>query len=205
MKRVAILTISGLVLIALTWSVYLAFGVTRSGAALSPNDAVRDDNSDEATVPYPEEWETNLDDARGRVDFAVTVPDTPAANAQSIDHVFVWPNASQVAIDFPAPGESSVRQQYIEVAYSRWTSGEPLTHFQEDLKESPAVGKSIESVDGEPALVVEANSPTDDAGRNAAFLRMDVEGVDLQVSGGDDLGTLADIAKSILHQESVSS
>ena len=132
--------------------------------------------------------------------FPITMPSDSLANSANITAVYLWPNDSQVAVDFPAPAESGppVRQAYIEVSYSNWSSGDPLAHFQADVKEAPASGKTVESIEGVPALEVQARSPSDADQTNPAFLRFASGGVDIQISGGDSLGALVGIAKSIL-------
>ncbi len=51
---------------------------------------------------------------------------------------------------------------------------------------------------GTPALVVMAHSPDDNNRANAAFVRFDYRGVDVIISGGEDLDALIAVAKSMI-------
>lgn len=54
---------------------------------------------------------------------------------------------------------------------------------------------------GHTALAVPANSLSDDSRSNAAFVRLEVRGLDVQVSGGDDLTVVLRVASSIAAQD----
>ncbi|MEX2203709.1 MAG: hypothetical protein WD965_06430 [Actinomycetota bacterium] len=168
----------------------------------------RDQQSRPSHVPvptgegdYPDEWKTTLEDARAKVSFDVVLPDHATASRESITDVFVWPEGHAVAIRFPAPAPISdkpVRQGYVEVFESPWTGGDPAKAWAEDVAASDIVGEGVIDIEGLPALTVPPNSPTDIEGANPAFLRFVYEGLDIQISGGDDLNSLIDIATTMI-------
>jgi hypothetical protein len=148
--------------------------------------------------PYPEEWKTTLAGAQVGAKFPVVLPNDTMANSTNVNAAYVWPGGAAVAFDFPAPqAQSTVRQGYIEVWESVWAGGDPLKAFQADLAADPVEGKSIIDINGVPALAVTANSPSDFEQANPAFIRFVVNGLDIQVSGGDNLDALIRIAATI--------
>ncbi len=140
---------------------------------------------------YPDEWKTTLQAAQSQAKFTIDLPSDPLANTGNITAVYVWPQGAAVALDFPAPAvpQTPVRQDYIEVWESPWTGGDPAQSFAADIAADPVVGKAMYSIDGMPALGVTAHSPNDFERANAAFLRFVVNGVDVQISGGEDRGS----------------
>lgn len=52
-------------------------------------------------------------------------------------------------------------------------------------------------VGGAPALCVEARSPSDSNQDNAAYVEFRLNGLDVEISGGDDLEKLVDIGESL--------
>jgi hypothetical protein len=173
------------------------FGSARNAGVDSPESRL-------VTVPedqgYPDEWSTTLEDARARVQFEILLPDHPFANESNITAVYVYSDDAAVAIQFPSPSEPSapLRQEYLEVWESAWTSGDPLENFEEDLRESPAEGKSILDLGGVPALGVTARSSSDVDRANPAFLRFEIDGTDVQISGGESLDVLIEIGRSLI-------
>jgi hypothetical protein len=151
------------------------------------------------TVVYPERWKTSLDAATAQAKFRVILPNHELANSSNIAAAYVWPDGNAVALQFPAPSpDSQVRQPYREVWESPWTGGDPLKDFQKSLAAAPAVGQTITSIGGIPALSVTARSPTDSEEANPAFLRFVLGGVEIQISGGENLTDLIQIAQSMI-------
>lgn len=147
---------------------------------------------------YPEEWKTSLEEAKAKVPFTLLVPDHPAANSQIVTAVYVRPGGATVAMQFPSPGKADVRQEYIEVFLLPWGGGDPSSRFAEDIEQAPVEGKSMYSIEGITAEGTLPNSPDDGEGANAAYLRFAYEGVEVQISGGDSLPLLEEIAKTII-------
>jgi hypothetical protein len=147
---------------------------------------------------YPDEWKVSLSEAKKLAAFPVVVPDHPAANEEDLTAVYVHPGGSTVAMQFPAPKESDVRQQYLEVFLVPWDGGDPADHFAEDIDKDPVIGKSILSVDGVPAEGTLANSPSDGDQANPAYLRFVYEGLEIQISGGDSLDLLIEVAETVV-------
>ena len=150
---------------------------------------------------YPEAWKTTLDQARSLVIFDVIVPDDVSADAASVDGVFVAPDGEAIALRFPPPpltGDDPVRQDFIEVFESQWRGGDPAAAWAEDVVSSGIVGEAAFEIAGVPALGVTSHSPTDIEGANPAFLRFVYKRLDIQISGGDDLDRLVQIAESMI-------
>jgi hypothetical protein len=150
-------------------------------------------------VAYPERWKTSLDAATAQAKFRVLLPNHELANSSNIAAAYVWPNGSTIALQFPPPSpDVRVRQPYIEVWETTWTGGDPVKDFQRSLAAAPAVGQTITSIGGIPALSVTARSPTDSEEANPAFLRFVLEGTEIHISGGESLSDLIDIAESMI-------
>lgn len=153
---------------------------------------------------YPPEWKTTLEATKSQAVFTPLLPNTVLANAGNAVAVYLWPQGQAVAIDFPAPVTSSqppVRQEYLEVYEAPWTGGDPLTAFQADIGADPVVGKDIYYLGPNgtiPALGVAPRSPSAMDQANAAFVQFVVNGIDIEVSGGESLQDLIDIANSML-------
>jgi len=105
-----------------------------------------------------------------------------------------------IALEFPAPSapKDPLRQTYIEVWEADWLGGDPEANFKEDIEQDPAEGKSLTSIEGVPALVVTAHSSSDDDRANPAFVRVVVDGVDVHISGGEDLDALIRITAGLI-------
>jgi hypothetical protein len=73
-----------------------------------------------------------------------------------------------------------------------------VKELQKDVDEAPVEGKSLVSVAGLTALVVEAHSPDDVDQANPAFMRFVLGDVEVQVSGGESLDDLIRIATTII-------
>lgn len=140
-----------------------------------------------------------LADARAQLPFSVVVPADPSANEKNLTDVYLYA-AGILEMDFPAVAKSSVRQPYISVVESQWSGGDPAAFFAEDAQGDPDIGKTVCNVGALPALCVAANSPSDATQSNPAYLRFVVNGIDVEVSGGDDLHRLQGIATSIANR-----
>lgn len=151
-------------------------------------------------APYPEELQSTLASASDVAKFKLQIPQSDVANENNITQVFAWPDGESVAIDFPAPAKPAapIRQEYLEVYESLWTSGDPLTDFKSDLDADPVAGKQILEINGVVALGVEAHSPDAPDKINAAYLRFVQDGVEVQLSGGESLDLLVQIAEGMI-------
>jgi len=166
----------------------------------------RDDGSETAvaggsdTPPYPDEWKTTLEEATSKASFPLVLPDVPLANGQNLTAVYLYPDRVAVAMLFPpSEPEKAVRQRFIEVWQGVWGGGDPLARFEMDIADDPEAGYVLLDLDeGITALGVNAHSPSDDDRANPAFLRFVLRGVDVQVSGGEDLDALVEVANSII-------
>jgi hypothetical protein len=153
---------------------------------------------------YPSEWKTTLDVAGTQATFTPRLPDTTLANAGNMVAAYMWPQGEAVAFDFPAPITSSrspVRQEYVEVYEDIWTGGDPLAAFKSNIAADPINGADIYYLGDSgsvPALGVTARSASDTEEANPAFLRFVVDGINVEISGGESLQDLIDIANSML-------
>lgn len=156
----------------------------------------------EVGVGYPDEWRVTLDQMRSGATFPVIVPKTQYAKEETATDVFLKPSGRAAIIQFPAPdGEADVRQTHLEVFQEVWSGGSPQTLWEENVKAYPGFA-SIQSIQGTSVLVMEPNSPFDSERSNPAFVRFVMNGIDFQISGGNDLEVLLDIARSIRSQGS---
>jgi hypothetical protein len=137
------------------------------------------------------------------VNFIPILPDSPAANSENVQASYVYPGGQAIALDFVLPHDVKryVRQGYLEVWESSWNEGDPYDFFKQDLSESHIEGAHLVSLAGHPAIAVPPNSPSDQSRANAAFVRVEVAGLDVQVSGGDDLDAVLRVAESIAKQD----
>jgi hypothetical protein len=150
--------------------------------------------------PYPEAWATDLARARKLVAFPLLVPDDSFANPENMTGVFVYPDAVAVAMQFPevAPPVAPVRQPYLEVWEQAWSgSSDPQTFFAPDLEAFPR-SAALYDVGGMTVLGVMPHAPEDAEGANAAFVRFELNGVDVEISGGDSLDLLLSIAGDLV-------
>jgi len=140
--------------------------------------------------------------AEESVSFDVLVPDTQAANESNLMGIYLLPGDA-IALDFPSPAEplAYVRQAYIEVYQSAWDpSRDPSKAYGEMVERDENPAESLGKVSNSLTLEVRAHSAADVEGANPAFLRVVADGVEYQISGGEDLSILRDIASSILSQ-----
>jgi hypothetical protein len=107
-----------------------------------------------------------------------------------------------VAIDYAAPDrnpERFVRQEFIEVYQAPWTSERSsLDLYSQDIATDPDPAKSLVEIAGVPALIVEPHSKKDIDEANPAFVRFELNGIEVQLSGGEDLDLLLDVADSLI-------
>lgn len=150
---------------------------------------------------YPAEWRVaDIAAAQPTVAFPLVLPNDPSANQQNIAAIYVRPDRLAVYIEFPAPTapQIPVRQDYIEVFESPWRGGDPAQDYATDIAAEPVVGKQLYDVSGVPALGVSAHSPSDQEQANPAFLRFVHRGIEYQISGGESVDLLIEIAKTIV-------
>lgn len=148
--------------------------------------------------------EMTLDGARAAVSFDAYIPHSPSAKPSNVRHVCVLSVGTLFMVFPDAPTSASnestlppVRQPQILIMEDPWDGGDPEAVFAEDLKTNPDIGKSLCTVNKAPALCSTANSPSDAEAANPAFLRFVKGGVEITVSGGDDLERLIEIAESL--------
>jgi hypothetical protein len=158
---------------------------------------------DPETPGYPNEWRvSSIRAAQTKVDFSLLVPEHSVANSTTMIAAFVLPGRA-VALDFAAPAEplKYIRQEYIEVYQATWHEEmSPLEAFKYDIENAPSPAKELTQIGGIPALTVEAHSAKDDEAANPAFVKFVLDGVEIQISGGEDLGMLIEIAESLITQ-----
>jgi hypothetical protein len=157
---------------------------------------------------YPKEWRVgSIDEAAALVAFPIVVPDLGPITTDTLTDTWVYPNGA-VALDYRAPvakPESFVRQEYIEVFQAPWLSEKsPLEVYAGDLEADPDRAKSLVEISGVSALIVEAHSKNDLELANPAFVRFAVNGIEIQLSGGEDLELLLALADTMIKQANAS-
>jgi hypothetical protein len=113
--------------------------------------------------------------------------------------VFVEPDGNAVIMDFPSPVQqlARTRQPFLRIYEAPWEGGDPAQDYAADIAASTVAGKQLYEINGIPALGVSANSPSDSEHLNAAYLRLVVNGVDIEISGGDSIQRLIAIAEGM--------
>jgi hypothetical protein len=146
---------------------------------------------------------TSLSEAEDAVPFRVLVPDTPDANSKNMTGSYV-DSGSAVELDFPAPNEKSagLRQPFISVWEAPWSEGDPEDRFKTDVeiaKENDITGFSLCDVKGLPAVCVEAQGSLDGVQQdNPAFVRFDLNGIEVHLYGGDSVQRLENMGESLV-------
>ena len=82
-----------------------------------------------------------------------------------------------------------------------WEGGDPREDYGKSIALDPVTGKRIYEIQGVPALGVEAFAPEDESQSNPAFLRFVLDGIEIQISGGDRVERLVAIARSIIARD----
>jgi hypothetical protein len=151
--------------------------------------------------PYPESWAlSGVREAAERADFQLVVPDTTFANPSSMTGVYLLPGNS-ISMTYPSPAEprAYLRQPFVEVYESSWNPDrDPQKAYAELVINDENPYESLTTLDGQTALVVAPHSPADDEKANAAFVRVVSNDVEFQISGGEDLKLLEEIASSLV-------
>lgn len=151
----------------------------------------------------PPQEEVPVAQVDGKATFTVYHPATSWANDSTVARAYVLSHGGGVNSDaeliYPLPGgmTAGVRLRYLVVSEHSWTFGEPNAFFNEDLAGNPDVGKSRCDFDSVPALCVQANSPSDATHENPAFVSLDIDGVSVELMGGNDLDALLAVAHSL--------
>lgn len=149
---------------------------------------------------YPPGWRTSISEVERNAAFAVMLPRHPLANRQNVTDVFMDPDGKTVALDFPTPvppSQGQLRQPFLEIFETPWIGGDPAADFAQDVASDPVVGKRLYEVNGEAALGVDAHSPSDQEQANPAFLKFVHQGIEIQLSGGESVQRLVEIAESM--------
>jgi hypothetical protein len=146
---------------------------------------------------------TSLSEAESAASFDVLVPDTADASSKNLTGSYVDSDGA-VELDFPAPNEKSteLRQPFISVWEAPWDEGNPADRFKTDLevaKENGMTGFSLCQVKDLPAVCVEPQVTVDGARQdNPAFVRFDLNGVEVHLYGGDSVQRLQEIGDSLV-------
>jgi hypothetical protein len=129
--------------------------------------------------------------------YTLFVPDDPAANLENMTGVFDDRSGTTLTLEFPPPNETSndLVQPYVSI-YEDSSPGNWATP-KEDISGSPDVGKSLCEIQGQPAVCVEARSPSDSTRSNAAYIRTVIDHTTVELSGGDDLDILQRIGNTM--------
>ncbi len=180
---------------------FLSVVVVAMVSLLGSCAGVEDEGSpEEPEFFYPDEWKVTLREATQRAEFDVKVPDHPYASRRTLQDVYLKPSRLTVILTFPLPRppEAPLRQDHLEIFEEPWESGDPLADYEKSIEFAPVTGKRIHWIDGVPALGLEAHAPEDETGENPALLRFVIDGVEVQISGGESVEDLIAIARTII-------
>ena len=146
---------------------------------------------------YPQRWEKSLERARELVNFPVRVPNHPDANRNTMMATYQWGNVVELTFD-PPEGVYSVRQDYISILITPWRGEDPRSEFEYAQEVDPIEGREVIDIADHPAMVVHPNSPSDADEANAAYVETVTAGLQIDISGGDDLDRLIEIAEDLI-------
>jgi hypothetical protein len=150
---------------------------------------------------YPDAWLTSLEEAKQDAAFDFFIP-VGSGLSEVPQAVYVTPAGDGVALQYPllTPSTSPTRQDFIEVWQGPWTFDISASRlFGEEVAADPDTIE-LATIDGIPAMVVRPHSPADPDAANPALVRFELDGVDVQVSGGDHTDDLLAIAQSIVEE-----
>jgi hypothetical protein len=194
----ALLTLAA-ALLAGAAGTWLVVGGSNSATTRAHPNALSHQDSPygDPAIPHNGLDRTTLAAAQRDARFTVFVPDDPAANLENMTGVFDDQSGMTLTLEFPPPDETSrdLRQPYISVyedsSPSNWATP------KEDVSQNPDAGKSLCEIQGQPAVCVEARSPSDSTGTNPAYIRTVIDHTTVELSGGDDLGVLQRIGSTM--------
>jgi hypothetical protein len=147
-------------------------------------------------IKYPKEWKSSLTEAEKKTKFKLKFPHHELASQDNLKDVYVFPEASGVAFQFSLKKEpqSPIDQQVIEIFITPYQGTDPVADYEASIQEDPE-GKKLHTVNGEVAL---SDEPHDDQiGTDVAFLRFVWNGLEIQLSGGESVDDLIQIAESL--------
>lgn len=169
------------------------------------SDAAQDQGSIDEGSPvaiqfdYPEEWQTTLPEAQTKARFSLLIPTHEAANADNVTETFANGDGTVVAMRFPRAAKPSapVRQDFIEIYEEPWQGGNltPEEAWSQTLEQYPGVAE-IRQVLDTPVLVGKPHS--DETGENPSHVEFVLDGVDVEIFGGDDSELLVEIAETMI-------
>ena len=182
-------------------AVSLAVGLTRSDGA-GPRSTLG--HAPLLSEPvYPQQYRVSPAQVDQRASFTVYHPNNASANDSMMSAAYVLPlkgkNGAVVEMQYPLPDAAAqgVRLHTLNVTEEPWPYGDPDQFFDEDVATSPDAGKSRCDFNNVPAVCVEANSPSDATQENAAYMRLDYNGISIELWGGNNLQRLIGIAHAL--------
>jgi hypothetical protein len=151
---------------------------------------------------YAEDWRVDsLTAAAESATFDIIEPSEGPLSEQTVQGVYVYPGGVAVAIDYAPPKEPEryVRQEYIEIYQTAWTHGQkPIDAYAADIQASADPNKSLTEIGGVPVVMVAPHSKADIEEANPAFVKFVVDGVEIQISGGEDVDLLLSMASAMI-------
>lgn len=147
----------------------------------------------------PAEWIVSLSAARERAPYGLLFPDHPDASVENMKAAYQVPDKpAAVSFEFPSDApKRPLRFDGIWVAQLPWEGGDPFSNYKDDIALDPSPAKFLCEARGVPALCVNAHSPDDATGENAAFVRFVVDNIEVQLTGGESVDELIRIANTL--------
>lgn len=152
---------------------------------------------------YPPQYRVSPSQIDQNASFTVYHPNNASANDSTMSAAYVLPLKGKagglVEMQFPIPDSVArgVRQQTLSVSEEPWPYGDPNQFFDEDIATSPDAGKSRCDFNNVLAVCLAANSPSDATQQNAAYMRLDYNGISIELWGGNNLQRLIGIAHAL--------
>jgi hypothetical protein len=195
-----LLSLAAAALVAIAVAAWLGLGGSNSTTPKLHSTRPRDQAAlafDGPLIPHNGLDRTTLTAAEQDAQFTLLVPDDPAANAENMTGVFDDQSGTTLTLEFPPPDETSndLRQPYISV-YEDSSPGNWATP-NEDVSQDPEAGKTLCGIESQPAVCVEARSPSDSTRTNSAYIRTVIGNTTVELSGGDSLDVLRRIGNTM--------
>lgn len=153
-------------------------------------------------MEYPSNWRTSLSEAQAKARFELLIPSHEVANSDNVTETFMSEDGDIVAMRFPPPGEPSapVRISYIEIYEAPWERDKaPEEVWNESLEQHPGVAELREL---DQVLMLVGFPHNDDNGDNPSHIVFVLDGVEVEIFGGDDSELLVDVARTMIRKAS---
>jgi hypothetical protein len=156
----------------------------------------------------PSSWATTVSNAEAIAAFRVYVPGsgggegvTSAVSPSNMIATYAQPGGGTVVFAYNTPSQEAaasagISQGYLSITEHPWRDGDPQTLINQRLSIVP--GSSSCTVGTTPALCVSARAPEAIGQNNPADVLLDLNNTSVELTGGDAVQTLKDIAANLI-------